>query len=142
MDPLALNVARRFVAANPTYTGVFLDEASHHALLEWWKKTTETPFLGGKTWAHHMTLKFKPPAEELEATPVGEKVKLKVVGWAADDKGQAVLVEPEGIASANKHPHVTISTAPGTGPVYSNDLLAKGHNRVSGPTLTGVVDAR
>lgn len=149
MDPLALNVARKFAEAAaeekpaklPTYTGVFLDEGSHHALIEWWKKHTDAPLLG-KVWGHHMTIKFKPTAEDLEKTPIGHKVKLKVIGWAADEKGQAVLVEPEGVASANKHPHVTISTAPGTGPVYSNDLLAKGSNRVSGPTLTGVVDAR
>jgi Fungal tRNA ligase phosphodiesterase domain len=150
MDSLAANVARRFIAAQeaaeepkkpPTYTGVFLDEASHRALLAWWEKHTDTP-LHGKIWAHHMTIKFKPTAEDLEKTPIGKKVHLKVIGWAADEKGQAVLVEPEGIASANHHPHITISTAPGTGPVYSNDLLAKGSNRVSGPTLTGVVDAR
>jgi hypothetical protein len=89
-----------------------------------------------------MTMKFRPSTEELEKTPIGQKAKLKVIGWASDEKGQAVLVAPEGVASANAHPHVTISTAPGTNPVYSNDLLAKGSNRVSGPTLTGVVDAR
>lgn len=149
MDPLALNVARKFAEAaaeepavkSVTYTGVFLDESSHKALVEWWKHHTNTP-LHSKLWAHHMTIKFKPTAEEVEATPVGKKVHLKVIGWAADEKGQAVLVEPQGVASANKHPHITISTAPGTGPVYSNELLAKGSNRVSGPTLSGVVEAR
>lgn len=149
MDPLAPNVARKFAEAAaeekpaklPTYTGVFLDETSHHALVEWWKKHTNVPLLG-KVHAHHMTIKFKPTAEEIEQTPSGKKVHLKVIGWAADEKGQAVLVEPEGLASANKHPHVTISTAPGVNPAYSNDLLAKGSNRVSGPTLTGVVEAR
>jgi hypothetical protein len=141
MDALAPTIARKFVAANPTYTGVFLDESSHKALLEWWEKHTNTP-LHAKTWAHHMTIAFKPDAEKLEATPIGKKVHLKVIGWAADEKGQAVLVEPVGVASDNKHPHVTISTAPGTQPVYSNELLGKGSNRVSGPTLTGVVEAR
>jgi Fungal tRNA ligase phosphodiesterase domain len=140
MDPLAPTVAQKFVAASVTYTGVFLDEASHHALLEWWKKHTDAPILP-KIWAHHMTMKFKPTPEELEATPLGEKVKLRVIGWAADEKGQAVLVEPEGVASANAHPHITIATAPGTGPVYSNDLLAKGVNHMAGPTLHGVVSA-
>jgi hypothetical protein len=142
MTTLAENVVRQFLAANPTYTGVFLDESSHKALLDWWGEHTDTPTLHGKVWAHHMTIKFKPTAEELEATPIGQKVKLRVIGWAADEKGQAVLVAPEGISSSNEHPHITISTAPGTSPVYSNSLLGKGSNRVSGPTLTGTVDAR
>jgi hypothetical protein len=103
MDPLAPVVARNFVAANVTYTGVFLDEASHHALLDWWKNHTDAPVLP-KIWAHHMTMKFKPTAEELEATPFGEKVKLRVIGWAADEKGQAVLVEPVGVSSAPRRP--------------------------------------
>jgi len=142
MDPLAVKVLRRFLAEKkPTYTGVFLDESSHKALLDWWGKHTNTE-LHPKIWAHHMTIKFKPSEEELESTPVGKKVHLKVIGWAADEKGQAVLVAPQGVQSANKNPHITISTAPGTAPVYSNDLLEKGSNRVSGPTLTGVVDAR
>ncbi len=141
MDPLAPSVARRFLAEKiPTYTGVFLDEASHRALVEWWKEHTDAP-LFEKVHAHHMTIKFKPTAEEIEKTPVGKKVKLKVIGWAADEKAQAVLVDP-GIPSANKHPHITMSVATGVNPAYSNELLAQGSNRVSGPTLTGVVDAR
>jgi hypothetical protein len=140
VDPLAPTVAKKFAERRPTYTGVMLDEASHHALVAWWKEHTDAPLLE-KVIAHHMTVKFKPTAEELEKTPKGEKVKLKVIGWAADEKGQAVLVAPDGIASAQKHPHVTVAVAPGVPAFYSNELLEKGVNRVSGPTLTGVVDA-
>ncbi len=145
MDSLALNVLRRFLAKEeaklPEYTGVFLDESSKHRLLEWWAKHTDAKLLG-TTHADHMTIKYQPTAEEVEKTPLGQKIMLRVIGWAADEKGQAVLVQPKGVASANKHPHVTVAVAPGVPAVYSNELLAKGSNRVSGPTLTGVVDAR
>lgn len=125
----------------PTYTGVFLDESSQRRLLDWWMKHTNTQLLG-TTHADHMTIKYEPTAEELKKTPLGQKIMMRVIGWAADEKGQAVMVQPKGLSSANAHPHITVATAPGTGGVYSNELLAKGSNRVSGPTLAGVVDAR
>lgn len=144
MDPLAFNVLRRFLAAEekiPEYTGVFLDGSSQNRLLEWWLKHTDTKPLGN-IHADHMTIKYMPTAEEFKGTPLGQKIMMKIIGWAADEKGQAVLVQPKGIASANKHPHITVAVAPGVNAAYSNELLAKGSNRVSGPTLTGVVDAR
>jgi hypothetical protein len=73
---------------------------------------------------------------------MGKKVRLKVIGWASDDKGQAVLVQPEDVSSANDHPHVTVATAPEVPPSYSKELLAHSSNRTNGPTLTGFVDAR
>lgn len=145
MDPLTLTVLRRFLAEVeekiPEYTGVFLDASSKKRLLDWWVKHTDAKPLG-TIHADHMTIKYKPTAEEFKKTPLGQKIMMKVIGWASDEKGQAVLVQPKGVASANQHPHVTVATAPGVEAVYSNVLLAKGSNRVSGPTLTGVVDAR
>ena len=137
----AENVVRRFLAGKPTYTGVFLDHASHERLVSWWDEHVKVP-LHAKTFAHHMTIKFRPTAEEIEALPLGEQATLHVVGWAADDKGQAVLVAPQGIESVKQHPHITMACAPGTSPVYSNDLLAHGVTHVSGPTLTGTIEAR
>jgi hypothetical protein len=139
---LARVVARYLLAKGITYTGVFLTEPSHHALLQWWASHTKLPLLGGKTFAHHMTIKFKPSAADVAQLTLGTKVKLHVVGWAADEKGQAVLVEPVGVKSDNKHAHITISTASGVGPVYSNELLGKGVTHANGPTLEGVIDAR
>lgn len=64
----------------------------------------------------------------------------KVLGWAADEHCQTVLVECSH-KSKNEHPHVTLSTD-GTPAVYSNELLAKGVTLVDGPTLVGTVDIR
>jgi hypothetical protein len=124
------------------FTAVVLDEASREKLLGWWVKHTGVP-LHGRIFAHHMTIKFKPTPEEIVAGPViGSGVALKVTGWAADERGQAVLVNPGGVVSTNAHPHISISTAPGTSPVYSNELLARGCHHVDGPMLLGVVEAK
>ena len=120
-----------------SYSAIFLDDASHRELLAWWVKATELPLLS-QVHGHHMTIKFKPTPEEVAKLDLGQKVKVRVVGWAADEKGQAVLVYPE-VESTKAHPHITVSTDGGS-PAYSNDLLAAGFTRVAGPTLDGVVD--
>jgi len=120
------------------YSGIFLDDASHRELLQWWEKATGIPLLG-KHFGHHMTIKFKPTPEEVEKLPLGQKVRIRVVGWAADEKGQAVLVDPE-VESTNPKPHITVAVAEGVSPAYSNELLASGVTRIAGPTLEGVVD--
>ena len=123
------------------YSGIFLDDASHRELLAWFSKETGLDLLD-KTFAHHTTLKFKPSAEEVSALPLGKKVQLRVVGWGADAKGQAVVVDLQDaeVQSANAHPHITVAVGPGGSPAYSNELLASGVTRVAGPTLEGVVD--
>jgi len=76
--------------------------------------------------AHHMTISFNPPAERYlhyYKQAVGERMPLEVVGQAADDKAQAVVLRAE---SENKIPHITISCASGVNARYSNDLVAKG----------------
>jgi len=65
-------------------------------------------------------------------------VVLHVTGWAADEKGQAVRVKAAA-KSANTVPHVTVAVAPGTKPVYSNELLQKQVIAVHGPDLIGTV---
>ncbi len=125
------------MAKKIAYTGVFLDTPSQGALLRWFEQTTGRPLLE-KTHAHHMTIQFKPSPEDIEMLPLGQTVKLRVVGWAADETAQAVVVEPE-IPSKKAVPHITVSTDAGTSPAYSNDLLALGITLADGPTLEGVV---
>jgi len=120
------------------YSAIFLDDASHRELLAWWVKATGTPLLPTH-FGHHMTIKFKPSSEEVAKLDLGKKVRVRVVGWAGDEKGQAVLVDPE-VESTNPKPHITVAVAPGVSPAYSNELLASGVTRISGPTLEGVVD--
>lgn len=125
------------MAKKIAYTGVFLNEQSHEALLRWFEQTAGRPLLG-KIHGHHMTIQFKPSPEDLAALPAGQTVKVRVVAWAADELAQAVVVEPE-VASKKAVPHITVATADGTSPAYSNDLLAFGATPVDGPTLEGVV---
>ena len=119
------------------FSAIFLDDASHRELLAWWEQATGTPLLS-KHFAHHMTIKFKPSPEEVEQLDLGKKVRVRVIGWAADEKGQAVLVDSD-VESTNAKPHITVSTNGGS-PAYSNTLLSAGSTRIAGPTLEGVID--
>jgi hypothetical protein len=133
-------VERYLEAASPTYTAIFLDEGSKRRLLMWWRMMVRVPLLP-TLYADHVTLRFKPSKAEVERTPVGEHALVQVIGFAADEKGQAVLVRPS-VSSANHFPHVTVATAKGINPVYSNQLLAEGYSRKQGPILRGIVDYR
>lgn len=122
------------------YAAVFLDEDSQLKLIEWWEVALGIPLLP-MSYAHHMTVKYDPSEEDILEIEVGQQTSLRVVGYAYDACGQAVLVQPQ-VFCHNKYPHVTVATAPGIGPVYSNELLATGFRKVAGPRLTGVVDIR
>ncbi len=56
----------------------------------------------------------------------GKRVPITVLGYACDDKAEAILVSCGGVRCDNANPHITISTAPGVPPVYSNELLSRG----------------
>ena len=132
-------VAERFAAQKVLFTSVVLDDASKRKLISWFEKEIGEA-LHPKKHAHHMTIQFKPSEDAVKKTPIGEKATLRVIGWAADDKGQAVLVRPS-VPTTNKHPHITVAVN-GVPPMYSNELLAKGYTKVQGPTLTGTVEAK
>lgn len=135
---LAQTVADRFSGRRVTYVGIFLDDTSKRRLLQWWQSTIRTRLLP-KLYAHHVTLKFRPSDSELERFNIGAQALVQVLGYAEDEKAQAVLVRPS-VNSANRHPHITIATNHGVPPVYSNDLLAKGYTRKAGPILRGTVE--
>lgn len=87
-----------------------------------------------------MTVWYDPPEGVLGklAPMFGKKVKLKVVGYAEDDKGQAVVIQTR-LPIKGQHPHITVSVASGTKAAYSNTLLARGFKKVVGPTLDAVL---
>lgn len=85
-----------------------------------------------KAYCHHMTIRFK-PTDDSQLPILGEDITLIVTNIFADDKGVAVSVEPntnrrELHMPAEQKPHITVATAPGTPPVYSNELLRKGES--------------
>ena len=123
------------------YSAAFLDEGSREDLYNWWKMHVKEELLARVPKHSHMTIKFKPSKEEVLSLPIGESDDkyVRIIGFASDENGQAVMVEPsdksfsrqdEGIA------HITISTAEDVGFVYSNELLQRGVEQVrSGPEL-------
>lgn len=83
------------------------------------------------THAHHMTIEFYKKGVAKNLLPledlVGSSIELKIKGYALDDKALAILLDVPSKLSAyvtNQHPHITIATAPGIKPKYSNELLA------------------
>lgn len=120
----------------PPCVAVVLDQESQQLLLAWWALAIRKPLHEGVR-AHHMTVWYNPP-EDLDF-PIGLRTSVKVIGWAADDRGQAVLVTSKDLSSHNLNAHVTVAVAPGTSAAYSNDLLARGWSLVDGPRLHGKV---
>lgn len=116
------------------YVGAFLTPMSRSRLLR------DFPPTHPNVHADHMTIWYDPPEDVVEDLPLGRQVRLKVIGLAEDDRGQAVVVRPEGVKSRNRTPHITISTAGGVTPAYSNNLVERGWTPVVGPTLTAVLD--
>jgi hypothetical protein len=97
------------------------------------------PPVHSNVYAHHATIAFKPEAALLDSylARQGECIRIPVTGIAIDDKAQAVLV---GMESENDYPHITISTAEGVDPRYSNDLFTlTGLEHVSIFTLEGII---
>ena len=113
-------------------------------LLNWFQDQSglDPEAMGWKIAAHHMTIEFfdKKAKKALKregraesniiepyADLIGKNVVLNLVGYAHDDKGMAVLVEPQGPLARlvkNDDPHITIATN-GVGAKYSNELLAR-----------------
>lgn len=118
----------------PIYSAVFLIHNSKSKLL------SHFPAKHQNVFAEHCTLKFGLSEEDIKNLSVGQEVKILVNGYAEDEKGQAVSVELKGIKSNNIIPHITISTAIGVKPFYSNELLKKDLQKVSHLELDGIVD--
>jgi len=79
--------------------------------------------------SHHVTLKYigrqKITPELKYSEIVGKKCLVKCIGYVADDKCIALVVElPSDIPCANPVPHITFGLSWGTKPFYSNDLIA------------------
>lgn len=79
----------------------------------------------------HVTLDFDVAAEDnphcawaVEHDAASFTIKVK--GLAYNDKAACLVVEldPKSPDCCNKHPHITLATAEGIPPVYSNDMLA------------------
>jgi hypothetical protein len=128
------------------YIGSFLTTESKALLLAWWKLNVGDLLSDVK--AEHVTLKFKPNDLDLSLYPMKElgklENKIKVIGYAKNDKCQAVHVACE-LKSNNEFPHITIAVN-GVPPSYSNELISNAVKdgtliKVDGPELIGIFDS-
>ena len=118
-------VAARYLArvAGDTakYTGVFLTPMAKQALLK------RFPPVHPEVHADHMTIwsMMDSADSRVDQMALGQTVAMKVLAYFVDDKGQAVRVEtPKGVhPRSNRIAHITISTAAGVPPKYSNKLV-------------------
>ncbi len=95
------------------YTAQFIDNQS--------KLLQMFPVRHDKIFAHHSTNKFRPA--NTDGLEVGKKSELKITGQVHDEKCFALLVENP--KSENKFPHITISCALDTNPIYAQELLER-----------------
>jgi Fungal tRNA ligase phosphodiesterase domain len=104
------------------YLGIFLTEDSVKKLY-----ATFPPIFPKLPPDPHVTLSFKPDEGTVSTFRllVGKKLFIEVKGYALDAKAEAVIVSIPPLASQNKIPHITLSTAEGVPPVYSNTLLGE-----------------
>jgi hypothetical protein len=116
----------------PSYLAVFLDARSKAAL------SHAFPYVHHKARADHMTITNDVTPDHLEL--IGQPVRMRVVGYAVNDEVQAVVVKPTPDLVEDRVPHITLSFEEGSSAKESNTLLGEGWKRVSGPTLTGVID--
>ena len=127
----------------PVFVAAVLDDVAKQDLYNYWMAQTGAPRPLPVPKMSHMTIKFRPSAEEVASMPIGQPVKLRVVGWAANDLIQAVAVEPVGVGSANAAPHVTFALADASvAPKLSNDLFAgaaTSGQKALGPVLTATL---
>jgi len=124
------------------YSAVFFRP---HNIMEIWRDVLSN--LGmptvpddGTLHCNHMTIMFRPDDDHVCKLPLGGSTELQITGFAADDKCIAVTVKylRYGVESSNPIPHVTLWTADGVPPKYSNELLANGVNEIpDGPVIWG-----
>ena len=130
---------------------IYFDDNEREKIMTTWREKMDIPFKAN-IFCDHVTLAYR-PTDALSAyvslLPAGRKVDFLVTGWAADHNGQvmtgfldiedlygddewsldkeevfnAFLRESE--ASQKDHVfHITVSTANGIPPKYSNQLIA------------------
>jgi hypothetical protein len=102
------------------YYAIYLNEESKQKLL------AAVPPIHKNVFAEHITVAFKPSpsvAYWLERARSAEYIEFTVISVVLDDKGQAVRIE-EPLRVDDGVPHITISCAENTKPVYSNGMFA------------------
>lgn len=87
------------------------------------------------TFYHHMTLNF---GVQRFPKNLGSEVDLTVIGYAQDEKAQAVVIGRQELGD-NRIAHITLSCADGVKPVYSNELLRNGWEKINPFTIKAIV---
>ncbi len=114
------------------YWGIVLSELSKTILRS---KYHRHPNL----YTEHLTLAYDPSdfQEAKYSKVIGKEVELVGIGYASDDRCEALVVR--GAETQNEVPHITLSCANDVRPIYSNTLLARGWEEIDPIVLRGMV---
>lgn len=112
------------------YNAYVLTEDSQRKLME------RFPPKFDNTFYHHMTINF---GVQKFPKNLGWVSELTIVGYAEDEKGQAVVVNQ--LLGEGRTAHITLSCADGVKPVYSNELLKKGWKKISPFTVEAEIQS-
>ena len=113
-----------------SYSAVVLDESSHKSLVSRLVDKIPTDW---EVVAHHMTITMGPlrhrkgKYDMSQQYPMGQTVSLKVVRVGIDDRVIAVGIQlPEGYATRNRFPHITVAVNREAGgkPFHANQIAA------------------
>jgi hypothetical protein len=115
------------------YIGVFLEPSERKRLLNLFPAKHKNIF------ADHITLAYKPTPEDVGRYELGKEISFSVIGEASDAKGHAVVTDIN--VGENEISHITISTSEDTKPVYSNELLKRGHKKIAPVVFRGKIGA-
>jgi len=134
--PCGNRVAARKSDKLPQYVGLFLTPQSKRQILK------EFPPTHAQVFADHVTLLYEPTEADIAQLELGSLVKVQVKSLHEDAKGQALSINlPPALARiSNRTPHITISTAPGVDPFYSNQMLTKPGLKVQPRQYTAILD--
>lgn len=93
--------------------------------------------------AHHVTYRFGVPESVKRPPGIGDgPTPIEVIGYACDDRIEAVLVRVNGTSKRpdGKLFHITLSLdrSKGAKPAMSNELLVGGHTKVPSLIITGI----
>ncbi|MFA6158220.1 MAG: hypothetical protein WCV82_04035 [Candidatus Paceibacterota bacterium] len=108
------------------YLAIVLDNDSQGLLLK--RVSPSYP----KVYAHHVTVSFRPSVDVYDEfkAHLGEKIELRVCGYAKDERVETVVVETDILKGRLNH--ITVSTN-NVAPFHSKALVEKGYAQMAEP---------
>ena len=131
---IAVYLKKAVENARVVFVQAVISENDRMKIKSWISSKEDTPdsWGGWDIKNHHMTLDYFGPRGTIKNLEpylniIGKNVSLNIVGYAIDNRGVALLIDPpSGVPVDNKYPHITFAVR-GESPKYSNVLLEQAY---------------